>query len=893
MYQVYGIKLDGMTSLVGIINRAPAISWRLRSDVNGISQESFSIKIFGEDAALVAESGEIKSTKTSYRFTELSSLCSNTCYDFEVSSRASDGQTACQRGSFITGHLDRKWDGNWIEAAQERKPENDCKEMWKIFAGIVTSNPNPEEILNPAVNLRQKISLAKPVKKAYYHATAHGIYDLYINGHRVSEPLAPGYTPYAKYIEVQQYDVTDYIEGDRILAAVTLADGWYTGKIELPGVGNQFGETNAFLGQLDVIYEDGSCETFATDSDVLWHESEYQYADLIVGTCYRAGFIEGDWKLYDFDDSNWERVLIKDYDKSVLEGRLAEPVAQIRKIPAKEYIVTPKGELVIDFGENIAGLVHINFDARAGQRLKLTHSEVLDKEGNFLMNIMGQNKNQADVYVCNESGQVDYQPSLTFHGYRYVLVEGIAREQINSAETIVYGTRLDTTGSFTCSDERLNKLQECIFRSQQGNMISIPTDCPQRERAGWTGDMQVYAPTACFNMDVKSFLEKWLKAIRLEQLDDGQIPNTIPYTPSQALVNNSPSPHICSAAWGDACIIIPYVLYQKYGDKQILADNFDMIYKWMKYAEKQASTSFIKPVEEYSSQELEIQKYLWNTEFHFGEWLYPSRMAMEGATPFDTAVETKEYVSSAYFAYTSELMRRICEALGRNDLADYYKQLNEKIRWAFAAAYIDEEGRLPINIQGMYVLALQFNLYPNEELKQKGIGVLEELIKENGYCLDTGFSSVAFLLDSLYDNGLSDMAYKLLFQENAPSWLYEVKHGATTIWENWVAILPDGTPTNSSYNHFAFGCVGDFIYRKILGIKEHTPGYESVTIAPDLECGLTEAHGSYETPFGLIKIDWQNDASGKALSVVLPPSVTAEVQWLGKVTHLNSGSYTL
>ncbi len=891
MYQIYDMKCDGMKAPSGIINEHPVFSWRLRSDRNGDRQAAYQILVTDQQGKIVWDSGICPEGMVSSAVYQGPQLETHTPYCWQVKSiSALQGETLSEPQLFTIGNAENSWSASWIEADQVRKPLQDCTEMWEIFAGIVTSSEHPEESLNPAVCMRREIEIGKAVKKAYAYGTARGIYSLSVDGHCVSEPLAPGFTVYSQYLEIQQYDVTGYLSEGRHALAIELADGWYTGKIGLPGVGNQFGETNACFLQLEVFYEDGSNETIGTDGQFRWHESAYEYADLIVGSRYRQGFLDEAWKLPDYDDSAWKPVLVKDYPKNIFHGREAEPVRVIRTKKPKDIIITPKGELVVDAGENIVGVLSVRFQAERSTVLKMTHSEVLDKEGNFLMNILGQNKNQMDVFAADREGEVCWQPEYTFHGFRYVKIEGVKREQLLDIDICVIATDLEQTGSFVCSDDRLNRLQENIFRSQQGNMLSIPTDCPQRERAGWTGDMQVYTPTACFNMDMLSFLRKWLANMRLEQLADGQIPNVIPAMPSDKLVRNSDSEHICSAAWGDACVIIPYMLYRKYGDRTILEDNFGMILKWMQYVEKQAATSFVKPEEEYTNQELQYQKYLWNTEFHFGDWLYPSASLNGMQDPIQTAITTKEYVAPAMFAYTSSLMSEICAVLEDEENAAYYKDLNRHIREAYAAVYIDDEGKLPLEIQGLYVLALAMDLYP-EGKKEKGLKRLEELIHANGDCLDTGFSSIGFLLDTLWDNGYHELAWKLVFQEKSPSWLYEVLQGATTIWESWNAILPDGTRTNASYNHFAFGCVGDFLYRKILGLRETEPGYRRVEIRPDLTCGLSYAKGSYECPYGEIRIAWEKTEEDPQIEISLPPGVTGELVLESGRIPLDSGTY--
>lgn len=889
MYKIYALKCNGAKNPRGISPDYIEFSWKLKSDTEGEEQKQYNIRVWDEEEKLVWESFAADSKETFGIPYKGETLQPHTNYSWQVQSFSRTGAHAVsEKAEFTIGMSANTWNAKWIEAGQERKPLDDCMEMWKMFAGIVTSREHPEEFLNPAVCMRREFAIRKNVKKAYFYASARGIYRLNVDGYTISELFAPGYTTYKKFIEVQQYDVTAYLTKGEHAVGVTLADGWFTGKIGLPGVGNQYGETNAFIMQAEIFYEDGTRESWGTDHSFRWHESELEYADLIVGERYRQDYLDSAWEYAGYEDGQWEPAEEKEYPTEVLKPSMAEPVRIVRSRAPERIFITPAGELVVDVGENIAGVLKVRFMGKEDTVLKMVHSEELDKEGNFLMNIMGQNKNQTDVYVCAHAGEVEWQPYFTFHGFRYVKVEGICKDQLLDVTVQVIATDLDRAGRFACSDARLNRLQENIYRSQEGNMLSIPTDCPQRERAGWTGDMQIYTPTACFNMDMYSFLEKWLYNMRLEQLEDGQIPNLIPSADSDRIVRNSESGHVCSAAWGDACIIIPYVLYWKYGNKKILRDNFDMILKWMQYVEHQAATSFIKPEEEYTAEELERQKYLWNTEFHFGDWLYPSSAESGNGDPIEGALKTKEYVAPAMFAYTSRLMSEICEILGEKDKAKYYVELNKKIRSAYAGEYIDAQGRLPLELQGLYVLALKMELFPQEKQKA-GMEHLKELIQKNGNCLDTGFSSISFLLDTLWENGEKELAWKILFQKKCPSWLYEVKMGATTIWESWKAIMPDGTRTNVSYNHFAYGCVGDFMYRKILGLQAKKPGYEEVEICPDFTCGLEWAKGNYASPYGEISVAWENKGEKIAVEVTLPPGVSGILKVPGKEEALPSG----
>lgn len=892
MYQIHDPKCNGMKNPVGLIDKLPRFSWKLSTDLNDLKQQNYRIRVQNEQKTLVWDSGTVESTAVFDIPYNGSPLCSHTDYTWSVISVATNSDKATSPHQyFSTAMLEGEWKAQWIEPTLSRKPLTDCTEMWKVFTGMVTSLEHPEEVLDPPVYLRRNFTISKPVAKAKAYATAHGIYELQLNGKVISAPLAPGYTVYKDYLAVQQYDITACLNRGTNCIGTILADGWYTGKIGFTGIGNQYGDTTAFYLQLELFYNDGTHETITSDEQFRWTTGNYAYADLFVGERYIQDKISSKWNSADFDDRSWQKVAVKNYGTANFAGQECEPVRVLRTISKPAFLNSPKGELIVDAGENIVGYPRITMHGKVGQTVKLTHSEVLDRDGNFLMNIMGQHKNQCDIFIFTRDSMVNYTPCFTFHGFRYIKVEGISTDNIESIEIDILGTDLDHSGSFSTSCDLINRLQENIVRSQSGNMLEIPTDCPQRERAGWTGDMQVYTPTACFNMDVYAFLSRWLKNMRYEQLPDGQVPNIIPSMESDKYIHFSQNKHISCAGWSDACMIIPWFLYQYYGKIEVLVDNFDMIHRWMDYVENQARTSHPKAAGVYSPEELERQQYLWNTEFHFGDWLYPSAVKEAEGNPILSAERTKEYVPAAMFAYTSRLMSKICTALNKKELAAHYRALNNNIRRAFAAEYIDSDGKMPVHIQGLYVLALQFDLYPANK-KSMGIKHLKELIASNNGSLDTGFLSTPFLLDTLYENGEKELAYSLLYRETCPSWLYAVTQGATTIWESWAAIQPDGTRTNSSYNHFAFGSIGDFIYRRIGGLFPLEAGFRQIKISPDFDCGLAHARLSYNSNYGKIEVNWHKKAKGLLLEISLPVNVSGIVECNGQSYEVTSGKTT-
>lgn len=889
MYQIYGGKCNGQ-KFPGCLTEYPTFSWKLKTDKKNASQSAYEITVYLKNGCKVYDSGYIQSSETHGISYQGATLESGKDYYWTVKSYSNRGDIAAGGFYFFSmGLLDvSEWKAQWIEPDIPRRPCQDDTESRKIFTGEMPYLDRPEEVLNPCVYFRKQIRISKSISSARMFITAHGIYELFLNGTPYGIPFAPGFTVYKKYQEYQAYDVTESIrEGANVIGAI-VADGWYLGKVGLMGVGNQYGSSLALLFQLHVVYEDGTKEVFISDEDCRAETGAFRYADLYVGEQYDAEKERKGWERTDYDDSDWKHVLKRDYGYGHLAGSADEPVEILRVKSPERIFYSPKGELLVDAGENISGYISIAGRLGNRQKVKLEYCEVLDQDGNFLRNILGQNKNQTDEYISDYEGDFFYKPVFTYHGFQYVRITGIRQSDIKDIKVYVLGSNLEQTGTFSCSNNLLNLLQESIFRSQQGNMLSIPTDCPQREKAGWTGDMQVYAPTAAFLMDIEAFLRKWLTNMRLEQREDGQIPHVIPDIPSNRLISHG-YPEICSSGWADACVIVPYVLYEVYGDSRILSENYEMMQKWMKYVEQKAASEV--PDQQYSEESLKHQKYLWNTGFHYGDWLIPS-LSKEGVSkkPIEGAEMTKELSAPAMFAYTTSLMSKIAEILGKKQESDYYAHLNQNIKTAYTHEYLREDDTLKLNYQGIYVLALQMKLVP-EEKRAKLTDHLVELIQQNNGCLDTGFLSMPFLLDVLYDNGRKEEAYNLLYQEKCPSWLYEIRQGANTIWESWTNITEDGKKNSSSYNHFAFGCVGDFIYRRILGIQRTEPGYDRITVNPDFGCRLDWAKGSYQSIHGEIAVSWAKNESMTIMDVVIPPNVAADIIWNDEKVTVGSGSY--
>lgn len=892
MFQIYAEKLDGMREPAGITDTEPVFSWRLRSDREGVGQAAYRIVVATRAGETAWDSGLTASARVHGIPYGGRALSPNTDYVWTVTSTSNRGEQAVGvQQAFSTGITDMSlWRARWIEATSPRKPLTDCTDTVQVMRGLAPAR-DPENALNPCLYFRKAVRLdGGEIARAIAYASAHGVYELYVNGDSHGAPLVPGYTVYAEHLECQRYDITaSLVRGENVFAAI-VADGWYTGKVGLMGIGEQYGTANSFFLQVFVEYADGATAVICSDEGFSWNTGGYRYADLFVGERFDAGLELEGFALPGYDASGWRPVVSRDYGYGRLTGPMSEPARILREQRPKALLRTPAGEVVVDAGENVAGYLRATLRGKRGEVATLEYSETLDEHGDFLQNVRvpGQNKDQKDYYVFGKDGEAVYCPKFTFHGFQYVKVEGAVDPQLSDFTVVVIGSDLEQTGSFACSDERLNRLQENIFRSQQGNMLYIPTDCPQREKAGWTGDMQIYAPTACFNMDVEAFLRAWLGDMRREQLPGGQIPHVIPDIPSNAYVSGAG--HVSSAGWGDACVIVPYRLYEAYGDARMLAENYDMMLRWMVYVEREASNTFPDGYENMAPERRAWQRYLWNTGFHFGDWLVPSLSGIN-SSPMTGAALTKELTATAMFAYSTGLMAEIARILGDRRREVHFGELKHAIKDAFTREYVKDDGSLGVELQGMYVLALQMDLLP-ETQRRAAFDRLVGMIEANGDRLDTGFLSVPFLLDVLYDNGRPDVAFGLLFQTKRPSWLYEVSWGATTMWESWNNITEDGKRHCRSYNHFAFGCVGDFIYRRVLGLQREAPGYEMVRIQPDFGCGLEWASGSLETVYGRISAEWRVEDGNAVVRAEIPPNVTADIaSGTGRTARVGSGTH--
>ncbi|MCL4742962.1 MAG: family 78 glycoside hydrolase catalytic domain [Phycisphaerales bacterium] len=692
--------------------------------------------------------------------------------------------------------------------------------------------------------LRRSFDVSRPVAQARLYATALGVYEAYLNGDRVGDGrLTPGWTDYRARVRYQVYDVTDRIRpGENVIGAM-VGPGWFSGRAGLFQARAFYGQAPAFLAQLEITYADGSTERIVTDAAWKRHDGPIMAADLMDGEVYDARAEIDGWSGPGLDDSAWTRVSVRAESRR-LEGDVDLPIRQLAELPAVSVSEPEPGRWTFDLGQNMVGVVRLRVRCEPGTVLTVRHAEMLNPDGTiYTANLRAAAA--TDTYIC-KGGVEEWQPRFTFHGFRYVEVTGFGERPGPEAVTgIVLASDLIETGEFVCSDERINRLQANIAWGLRGNFVSIPTDCPQRdERMGWTGDAQAFAPTAAYNADIAPFMTKWLIDLADAQRDDGAHSDVAPAM--RGLSYGTP-------AWADAGVIVPWAVHQAYGDARILERHAESMIRWVEWC-RTHSTGLIRDHARGND---------------YGDWL-----SIGADTP-------KDMLGTAYFAHSTDLLARSLHAIGRDEEAARYERLFEDVRRAFVERYVDSQGRVAGETQTGYVLALRFGLVP-DELRAAALDRLVADIEGRGWRLSTGFVGVGHLLHALSDGGRDDVAYRLLVQDEFPSWLFSVKHGATTIWERWDGWTPERgfqDPGMNSFNHYALGSCGRWLFECVGGIEpdpQH-PGFARFVVRPRTHGPLTWANTTYRSIRGEIATRWRRDGDRLTLAVTIPSNTAATV----------------
>ncbi len=711
----------------------------------------------------------------------------------------------------------------------------------------------PASHAEPAT-LRTTFSLDRDVRRATLYATAVGVYQAAINGDDVDDQvMKPGWTPFQARTVHESTDVTPLLRAGENVLSVRLAGAWATERYGFrENAAPVYGEQPRFAAQLLIEYADGSSDSIRTDGSWQSAPNEITASGLYAGEDHDARRTA----------SEWTPVAVVE-DVPVPGARVSPFVRRIEERPVVDVITTPAGKTVVDFGQNLVGRLRIRVAGPSGTVVTLRHAEVLEHGE------LGTRPLRAaaatDHYTLSGDGVEEWEPEFTFHGFRYAEIEGWPGEFDPADVTaVVIHSDMERTGWFDTSHELVRQLHENVVWGLRGNFLSVPTDCPQRdERLGWTGDIQVFAPTASFLYDVRGFLDSWLRDLEIDQVD-GVVPFVVP---------NVLGPARPAAAWGDAAAVVPTVLYERFADLDTVARQFDSMKAWT------------DAILSYSGD-----RRLWEGMFQFGDWLDPDAPPQHPAK----AKTSADIVASAYVFRSADLTARAAALLGREELAAEYAAIAEEVRQAFLAEYVTESGRMVSDAQTAYSLAIVFDIV--EPGRRQALGDrLAELTRLSGYRIGTGFVGTPIIQDALTRTGHLDTATRLLTQTENPSWLYPVTMGATTIWERWDSMLPDGTINPgqmTSFNHYALGAIADWLHRTVAGLAPAAPGYARLSIEPHPLEGFDFAEAAHLTPYGRAAVRWERAGDGIVVEATVPPNTEAEVVLPDGARHtVGSGSH--
>jgi alpha-L-rhamnosidase len=830
MLSIHELKTEYRVNPIGIDVQCPRFSWMLTSDLNDTVQESYHLNITAGNKT-IWDSGVIRADDSVLVEYSGPPLCPCACYGIALSVQDNHGNTASAEGSFETGLMDRdNFQGRWITHGYEDKVEP-CPVFIKEF------------------------SPGGKIRSARIYASALGIYELTLNGKKAGDAFfTPGWTSYSRRVQYQAYNITELLRETNRLE-MTVANGWFSGELGFVVTPNHYGSRTAAWAQIEIAFEDGRTETIVTDESWQYGKGPVRYAEIYHGEIIDHNFsVTAEGKARRFE-----------YPLDVLTAQESESVRITERLKPAKKITTPKGEIVFDFGQNLTGVVEARLNCPRNTKITLYHAEVLDKDGNFYTENL-RNARATDTFICSGNGEEVFLPGFTFHGFRYIKVEGLENPQEEWLTACVLHTDMEETGRFECSHKGVNRLQQNIRWGQRGNFLDIPTDCPQRdERLGWTGDAQVFASTAVFNYNAALFFTKWLRDLKVEQTAEHGVPHVIPN-----ILGDSDG----AAAWSDAATIIPWTVYQTYNDKRLLSEQYESMKGWVEFIRSKAGDT-----------------HLWQSGFQYADWL-----ALDKEEGTDRVGATDIYlVATAYYAYSASIVAEAAKILGLTDDAQCYSELYENIVAAFQKEYITQTGRLVSETQTACVLALHFGLAGQNHRPRILQSLVNNLAKHNNH-LVTGFVGTPYLCHTLSENGCHELAGTVFLKQDYPSWLYTVNLGATTIWERWDSMHSDGTFDQSgmnSFNHYAYGSIGSWMYQKLGGIEIIEPGYKKSRISPMPIKGITHAEASVKTVYGELSCKWQCRNKTFTVDIAVPCNATSIVCLPGKTETftLGSGSY--
>ncbi|HWA19566.1 MAG TPA: family 78 glycoside hydrolase catalytic domain [Devosia sp.] len=843
----YDLRTEYRVTPLGIGELSPRFSWRLESDRRGAAQAGYRVTVYavsflpGAADTLVWDSGWRDSADcfdVAYRGVP---LVSSGRYRWtlelrdEVGATSTAGQSWFEMGLLHTSDHRGAWVHRILNADRIALPP-----------GIGTPSAQVRRLF-PCPHIRGEFSAERQVVRARAYATARGVYQLFLNGQRVGDhELAPGWTDYRDRVMVQAFDITDQIRTGSNAVGILLNDGWWSGFYgsDRRQQGYHWGRYPEAWAQIMLEYADGGHEVFATDESWRFADGALLYSDLLMGESVDARRDLGNWTGPDYDASRWDHVETGSSDFDSLVPMIDEPIRAMETL--KAISIKPVGDVwIVDFGQNLSGRARIVIEEAEGVKVRLRYAEVLYDDGRLYTENL-RTTEATDFFISAGKGPAAFETRFTSHGFRYMEISGVTKPPALADMTaIVLRNDIPWSGTLTTSDPDINKLDQNIRWGQLDNHVAVPTDCPQRdERLGWTADAQVFFVTAAYNADVASFYSRWLGDVRYAQTKDGAFPDV---APKIAIVTEG------APAWGDAGVIIPWQLYRMYGDKRLLAESWDSMHRWV---------DFIAA----NNPDLIWKRRAGN---NFGDWLQ-----IDVLTPRDV-------LATAYFAESTRLVSETARVLGRKQDAERYAAQAERIREAFRKAFVEPGNRIHGDTQTVYLLALGFNLLPEAARKDLETHLVRKLA-EYGNRLTTGFVGTPLLCPVLSDIGRDDLAFSLLERREYPSWLYPVLHGATTMWERWDSWTEEKgfySPMMNSFNHFAFGAVGEWLYRYVAGLDQApgSIGFRELKIAPHVGGSLTEVGATYDSPFGKVASGWKRDGKRLTLEIAVPPGVRAHV----------------
>lgn len=827
MLTISRLTVENLTTGCVTDQRHPEISFALESDGQNISLQYAEISL---------DDWQITTTEQTAVPYEGKALLPFTTYQVQVRAVSSDGETAQAKTTFETGRMGLDWKGKWITDGDYHLKKGKASPLPMTFC--------------------KTFSCRDGMKRAQIYTTALGIYELFINGEKVgTDYFSPGFTSYRNQLQYQVYDVTGLLKKANELVAV-IGGGWAVGSFTHKRRNRVFAKRQAFMSELRILYADGTEEIIGTDDSwMVTEEGNYREAEFYNGEVYDATI---DLKNLTWRPAALEKVTLRprilaQYGAPVRAHEIFHPVSVVK---------AKSGMLIYDFGQNFAGVIAADINGEKGQKITFRHAELL--MGGELYTEPLRTAKQEAVYIC-KAGRQQYSPRLTYMGFRYVGVTGVNKEELELSAIALYSD-VEDNGEFSCSNPLLNQLQSNIRWGARSNFVDIPTDCPQRdERLGWTGDIALFAPTAAYNFNMSRFFEKWLLDVKAEQTRGGGIPVTVPlvrvYFQWEIMIP------MAVDHWGDACILVPWAEYRARGDLGLLRDMYPTMKRYIKACTFWAGLG--------SSGK---RRRIWKLLHHYGDWCAPG-IGLWGW------MGRGKWTATACLAHSSKIVAEIARLLGHEDEAAEYETLSRETARAYREILMQADCSVKKEFQTAYVLPLYYGMLCEEDRK-KTAAHLARMIRSNDYHIGTGFPGTPYVLFALADNGYAEDAFRMLLTDSCPSWLYEVKTGATTIWERWDALREDGTCNTGasdgtggmvSFNHYAGGAVGDFLYRRIAGIEAVEGGYRSFKIEPLVGGDITWASGAVSTPYGRIKSEWHCEGGRFSIRIEVPVGTRCEV----------------